>query len=266
MLLITMMLWNRCGYVLRDWGDKNSHVYIDEFDTRKGATELDCRINGDSKIGCLKEGDEVYLPFSFLREYFEIYGTFSRRDSKLQFEWSHSYSKIYRPKGTYDPRGVFMHFENYNVENRDRVKCVSGIDGVPISTQWESRGYYYPTQIAQFGLSHYSKNLTEPEPRRKVIEDADGNFADWTVPVGSILTRIYDDNYYTSVLKFTTSNIYSEGINLKMEHVLDFVISMNIFLYANSSFTVTLQNREKKNYYNLHYVSSDITITSQVQY
>lgn len=51
---------------------------------------------------------------------------------------------------------------------RDRVKCISASDGVPISTQWEAQGYHYPTQIAQFGLSHYSKNLTDPEPRRKV--------------------------------------------------------------------------------------------------
>lgn len=53
---------------------------------------------------------------------------------------------------------------------RDRVKCISASEGVPLSTQWEAQGYYYPTQIAQFGLSHYSKNLTDPEPRKKVIK------------------------------------------------------------------------------------------------
>lgn len=51
---------------------------------------------------------------------------------------------------------------------RDRVKCISAAAGVPISTQWETQGYFYATQIAQFGLSHYSKNLTEPEPWKKV--------------------------------------------------------------------------------------------------
>lgn len=51
---------------------------------------------------------------------------------------------------------------------RDRVKCISASDGVPLSTQWQAQAYYYPTQIAQFGLSHYSKNLTDPEPRKKV--------------------------------------------------------------------------------------------------
>lgn len=57
----------------------------------------------------------------------------------------------------------------HDLQVRDRVKCISAAEGVPLSTQWEPQGYYYPTQIAQFGLSHYSKNLTDPEPRRKVI-------------------------------------------------------------------------------------------------
>ena len=60
------------------------------------------------------------------------------------------------------------------------LTCVCYIVGVPISTQWEVQGYYYPTQIAQFGLSHYSKNLTEPEPRFKVIEDGSTHSSNWS--------------------------------------------------------------------------------------
>merc|ERR1719483_407691 len=44
-----------------------------------------------------------------------------------------------------------------------RVKCVSASDGVPVSTQWSPDGYYYPTQIAQFSLSHYSIHITNPD-------------------------------------------------------------------------------------------------------
>ena len=33
---------------------------------------------------------------------------------------------------------------------------MSAADGVPVSTQWDPEGYYYPTQIAQYSLSHYS--------------------------------------------------------------------------------------------------------------
>lgn len=52
--------------------------------------------------------------------------------------------------------------------------------GVPVSTQWESNGYYYPTQVAQFGLAHYSKNLTEPEPRVKILDDGVTFFGNWS--------------------------------------------------------------------------------------
>lgn len=33
-----------------------------------------------------------------------------------KFDWSHSNAKINYPKGAYDPKGIFMYFENYNVE------------------------------------------------------------------------------------------------------------------------------------------------------
>lgn len=126
------------------------------------------------------------MPFSFIRDYFEVYGSLNTMGKgPPKFEWNHSNAKINYPKGTYDPKGIFMYFENYNVEVtfhmqskriklevnyffsflsenkeyflqvRDRVKCISASEGVPVSTQWEPQGYYYPTQIAQFGLSHY---------------------------------------------------------------------------------------------------------------
>jgi len=39
--------------------------------------------------------------------------------------------------------------------------CLSGDTEVPVSSQWKSDGYYYPTQIAQYALSHYSKYVAE---------------------------------------------------------------------------------------------------------
>lgn len=138
--------------------------------------DIDCDINGEYLVKCKRDGPEVFLPFSFLEEYFQVYGKIAGLD---RFEWSHSYSKIYHPKTKYDPTGVFMYFENYNVEGRDRMKCVSATDGVPVSSQWDSGGYYYPIQIAQFGLAHYSKNLTEPEPRITTLENGDKELVKW---------------------------------------------------------------------------------------
>ncbi|EZA59450.1 hypothetical protein DMN91_010920 [Ooceraea biroi] len=254
--------WNNCGSSLlfhtADWKTKYQHK--DRASTELGYQEIDCHINGDYSIGCRKEGDEVYVPFSFIHKYFEIYGKLATYDGLERFEWLHSYSKIVNPKGKYDPRGVFMTFENYNVEVRDRVKCISGIDGVPISTQWESQGYYYPTQIAQFGLSHYSKNLTEPEPHRKLIEDSDKVKQNWNVPQGSIITRVYDEQVNSYVLKFATPETSSSGISLQLDHVLDFVLKWDLNIKDNGSITITLQSREKKETYYLHYVTSNTVL------
>ena len=46
-----------------------------------------------------------------------------------QFEWSHSYSMVYPPSEKYTPGGEFMSFRHYNVEVRERVKCISGVEG-----------------------------------------------------------------------------------------------------------------------------------------
>ncbi|KOB64417.1 D-glucuronyl C5-epimerase, partial [Operophtera brumata] len=135
-----------------------------------------------------------------------IYGKITSTDGAEKFEWSHSYGKIYHPKKRYDPHGTFVTFENYNVEVRDRVKCISGIEGVPVSTQWEPRGFFYPTQIAQFGLAHYSKHLTEPEPRRRIIDDGEKYLETW----------------------------------------VDLVLSVDVMLKPNSSLTAVLQRRDKK--------------------
>lgn len=266
-LIVTFSLWTICGEsnLYNEWNRRMGGAVTSENKELdlQGGEEIDCDINGEYMIGCRKEGDEVYVPFSFLHKYFEVYGKLTTYDGLERFEWSHSYSKIYYPKGKYDPKGVFMYFENYNVEVRDRVKCVSATESVPVSTQWESQGYYYPTQIAQFGLSHYSKNLTEPEPRRKIIEDGDRDMANWSGPPVSTIERVFDGEIGSSVLQFATTETFSNSLKLKMDHVLDFVLSVNVLLKANSSFTVVLQNREKKEIYNLHYISSEILLTAQ---
>ncbi|XP_054160550.1 D-glucuronyl C5-epimerase B-like [Oppia nitens] len=136
---------------------------------------IDCIINNEYDLKCIRSIDggggggggddhkdtEVYIPFAFIHKYFEIDGklTKDKTNGKDVFEWSHSYSKVYLPKTRYDPSGQFLWFDNYNVEVRDRVRCVSARTGVPISTQWLSSGHYYPIQIAQFGLSHWSRLL-----------------------------------------------------------------------------------------------------------
>ncbi|KAL1138097.1 hypothetical protein AAG570_009792 [Ranatra chinensis] len=255
--LITVSVWTRCGGELSPFSrrhTKQQPIHGDEGERGgsegTGLEEIDCQINGDYSIPCRREGDEVYLPFSFIHKYFEVYGKLASYDGYERFEWSHSYSKVYYPKGKYDPRGVFLYFENYNVELRERVKCISAAEGVPVSIQWQVQGYYYPTQIAQFGLAHYSKNLTEPEPRSRVLEDGSGVTSDWQ---GRILRQ-------DGRLVFNTSD--GSQILLKSDYVLDFIMSVDLMLRPgdNSSMTFVLQNREKKEIWFLHYVCSSVHI------
>lgn len=79
--------------------------------------------------------------------------------------------------------------------------------GVPLSTQWGPQGYFYPIQIAQYGLSHYSKNLTEKPPHIEVYEtaeDRDKNSKpnDWTVPKGCFMASVADKSRFTNVKQF----------------------------------------------------------------
>lgn len=225
--------------------------------------EIDCFVNQEYSISCRKEGDEVYLPFSFLHKYFEVYGSLSSVDGSDRFDWSHSYGKVNYPKGPYDSRGIFGFFENYNVEMRDRVKCISAAEGVPISTQWESQGYFYPTQVAQFGLSHYSKNLTEPEPRRKVVEDGEKEIADWTSSLNSSFYRVFDRDVNSHVISFATANHFESAVSVALDHVLDLVLSVDVLVKPNVTLMVTLQHRESKQLFRLHYIVSDLQIIVQ---
>ena len=53
----------------------------------------------------------------------------SNNNNNEIFEWSHSYGRVYEPETPYDPYGLFLNFKLYNVEARDRVKCISATEG-----------------------------------------------------------------------------------------------------------------------------------------
>jgi hypothetical protein len=50
--------------------------------------------------------------------------------------------------------------------------------GVPVSSQWYKDGHIYPIQVAQFGLSHFSKwvNTKEIGPIQKILVNNDSKF------------------------------------------------------------------------------------------
>lgn len=226
--------------------------------------EITCLINHESEVSCRRDHNDVYVPFSFLHTYFEVYGHVEQKaDGTEVFEWSHSYSRVYQPQGTYNPTATFLNFELYNVEARERVKCISGTEGVPISTQWQSSGYTYPIQIAQFGLSHYCKYLTENPPERIMLEDGGEHKGVWQLEGPSTkVFRVLDQSTHTNILKFKVPEISSKGsatLHLPQGHTQNMlVLSLSLLLQGNGSFSVSAEFKDKKmESVMIHYIRSD---------
>lgn len=150
------------------------------FNLPKHPVSIDCFIEGTKQLPCLLHNEVVYFPFEFLKKQFDVNGKFVEgkpSDKTLLrldiysnicllqttvlgkgFEYYTSYSKSKRPDfNNYSVYGQFGNFAFYNVERRGRVKCISGQAEVPMSIQWDSIPYFYPIQIAQYGLQHYSR-------------------------------------------------------------------------------------------------------------
>ena len=73
-----------------------------------------------------------------------------------------------------------------------KVLAVSARTGVPITTQWDKRGYYYATQICQYALAHWSKaaSLQSGYDNRTVFEDGNNTFyGEWKSAEVNRITR-----------------------------------------------------------------------------
>ncbi|KAK6177681.1 hypothetical protein SNE40_015734 [Patella caerulea] len=225
--------------------------------------DIDCVINGEYRIKCRRETSEVFVPFSFVQKYFEIYGKISTEDGFEKLAWEHSYSTVHRPREHYSPGGVFMSFEFYNVEERDRVRCISGMEGVPLSTQWTPDGHYYPIQISQFGLSHLSKYLTQGEPEVLILEDGeDDHLENWILPDKRYKLQLQKDkSLETTVVEFTTSDSMKyPGISIPADEKDDFVLCADLRFASNGSITVTIETPNLQ-LFHIHYVLSSKLIS-----
>ncbi|XP_013409953.1 D-glucuronyl C5-epimerase B-like [Lingula anatina] len=228
---------------------------------------IQCHINEDYNIPCRKEDKEVYVPFSFVQNYFEITGSVQQQeDGGEVLNWLHSYSEIKQLREKYSTKGVFMHFDHYNVEVRDRVKCVSGMDGIPVSTQWGPQGYYYPIQIAQFGLSHYSKFLidTEKASVTQRLKDGQVNRELWEVPGGATVHSVEDDDRGGQVVEFKNTESFSKpGIFFSLDETADFVLTFDLKFEHNGSLTVEVmtKGRSKQKLF-LTYTCSNVFIAA----
>lgn len=145
--LITVLLWNKCSNNLPSFHtptkphpepaptpeeeeDNGQPPEAPPVAREVPYEQIDCLINEEVTIKGRREGSEVYLPFSWVEKYFDVYGRLVQYEGMERFEFSHSYSRVYAQREPYHPDGVFMSFEGYNVEVRDRVKCISGVEGM----------------------------------------------------------------------------------------------------------------------------------------
>uniref|UniRef100_A0A1I7V365 heparosan-N-sulfate-glucuronate 5-epimerase n=1 Tax=Caenorhabditis tropicalis TaxID=1561998 RepID=A0A1I7V365_9PELO len=135
-----------------------------------GAIDSKCIADNGKPMRCWKDEEDVYFPASFLKKRFDMTGKVGKDGST--FELFTSYAKMRTPETNYDPLGAFGHFSTYSVETRDRVRCISAKTNVPMSTQWDTVPYYYPIQIAQYGLQHYSRLKIENSTRNKSEDDS----------------------------------------------------------------------------------------------
>ncbi|XP_040567841.1 D-glucuronyl C5-epimerase [Lepeophtheirus salmonis] len=127
---------------------------------------------------------EVFIPFSLMKNtQDDVKGELIEKkiDKEPYFAIEFSYSRVFRDSIYKGPQGQFLYFGNFDVESRSRVLCISAGESVPVSSQWGIDGYLYPTQIAQYGLSHWSKALRSNISSNRTIFESGlpGATADW---------------------------------------------------------------------------------------
>lgn len=180
-------------------------------------TETIIRINDDPQneiIGIKKEGGEIYFPWVWVEKYFDVFGHFDENEEKFLFKNSYS-AMSYKGDEEYTPMSAFMTFGSYRVESRERVKLISGVEGVPISTQWSPEGYFYPVQIAQYGLAAYSRNVTSTSYECHTYTTSCGSSFSFTEKTDCNLTTF--DKHSNGYLTVCYDNL-SPGSIIRVDH------------------------------------------------
>lgn len=225
---------------------------------REAVSPLRCNADGGKFMQCYYDGNDVYFPFErFLKNRFAVSGKIVKDDEKQKshFEWYTSSARMKIPNtSTYDFSGPFGQFAFYSVETRDRVRCISAKNGVPMSTQWSPEPYFYPVQIAQFALQHYSRFKTNAAPVSLTLgEDAN----QWKLDSDSNIIKLHDTirhEFYMHV----TSKVDNYGIRVKLSSLISMVVvTFQWKASPKASFAVTVQLPQTGLIYELRYVQAE---------
>ncbi|KAK3773502.1 hypothetical protein RRG08_009274 [Elysia crispata] len=151
---------------------------------------INCSVNGEYLIGCRKDENEVYMPASFVKKYFDVYGDIK----KGVYDFRYSYGSVHPPTDVYEPGGAFLNFYRYFVEVRGMLLCTTASEGVPLAIQWDPKGYFYPITVAQFGLAHHAKGIIHGNPEPKKLSSGDLGPTGWKIAQdGSASIKVVED-------------------------------------------------------------------------
>ncbi|XGW17836.1 hypothetical protein V3C99_002445 [Haemonchus contortus] len=224
---------------------------------KKVVNKAKCTANNGKEMTCMRDETEFYFPFSFIKKQYDVSGKMSRDGTR--FELFTSYSKIRVPEGdSYDPVGPFGHFATYSVETRDRVRCISAESGVPMSTQWSATPYYYPIQIAQYGLQHYSRMLVNKTDEDAIEKGLQSNEWKGSSDSQDSSERVfYHDAEKGNLVNITTSGELSNaGCYVFLDQSpLHHVISLEWLPIQNASFSILVRIIETDILVLLNYVT-----------
>lgn len=231
--------------------------------------QIDGIVNGEKKFTARLEGGEAYVPFSFVKEYFDIYGEVQDLAGSSLLDWRHSYSEVHytKPGIVYQTKDPFLWFETYHVEGRTRVKCISGIENVPVSSQWNSKGHYYPIQIAQYGLSHYNLLILDGDSsgKEKVFEDAETGSEvnwNWASPQTAQISYVFDKGRNTRVFQFSTTGLKGEGVKLSIDSsTKDYVLSFDLLFRGEVRVSVVVETDDSV-MHTIHYTTNNVLMAS----
>ncbi|VDM16778.1 unnamed protein product [Hydatigera taeniaeformis] len=123
---------------------------------------LMCSINGYMSPGCYQLKNSTFLvDFKHMKYWYEVEGYLNSTEGVFHMSNGGAQSTLPLLLYAHEPLGHYMgqRFLS-NPEGKQHILLIDVEQNIPISRQWDSKGYPYPIQIAQFGLAYYSRYLT----------------------------------------------------------------------------------------------------------
>ncbi|KAL5106253.1 D-glucuronyl C5-epimerase [Taenia crassiceps] len=176
--LVGIIGWFR---TIEEFG-KNAHA----FKVEDMFEPLMCSINGYTSPGCYRlKNSTIVVDFQHVKYWYEVNGYLNATGGVFFISNEGEQSTLPLVLRAHEPLGPYMgHSFSGIPEAKSRILLVDSEYNIPISRQWDPKGYPYPIQIAQFGLAYYGRYLTlqswKPSPRafsHPVVIDLKSQFA-----------------------------------------------------------------------------------------